>query len=332
MFSSPLNIKTPNNINQPYHPSVIFIEEGFSGYKYWMAESPYPISIKPYRDRWETPCIHCSNDGKFWHELRDNPIDDLTELEIECKAYFSDPHLVLKEDCLECWYRLTTFNNLGSSRTYILRKTSRDGIRWSTRELLIDLFQSDKAFFFEKTIISPSIVYLNQTYYMWFVDKSGIEKNRSIRQIYSANGYKWSNSKICLLQGKYIDPWHIDVQFFDNIYYLLVYELEYNTITLWISKDGLNFNYNKEVLSPSHKFGSFYANGLYRACLVKNKKGFYIYFSCHNNKYSNIGLMFAQSDLNFKVVDGGTRITMTYKIIKDILKRIYSFIKRHYHN
>ncbi len=89
MLCLPLKIVTPGNINQPYHPSVLFFENGFEGYKYWMAESPYPIrSILPYRDRWETPCIHFSNDGKKWESIKDNPIDDLTEEEIKNKYYF----------------------------------------------------------------------------------------------------------------------------------------------------------------------------------------------------------------------------------------------------
>ena len=95
---APLIIKTPEGSNQPYHPSVIYIPEGWNGYKYWMAETPYPLGedgdwkgLPPYRERWENPCVHVSKDGIHWNDFEDsqNPIDDLDENNIINKDYFS---------------------------------------------------------------------------------------------------------------------------------------------------------------------------------------------------------------------------------------------------
>ncbi len=142
---SPLNIETPEGNAQPYHPSVVYIPGGWNGYAYWMAETPYPLGpdgdwngLPPYRARWENPCIHASHDGIHWETPGDlvNPIDDLNETEIENRDFFSDTHLVMNGDTLECWYRISRTQR---DETYILRKYSADGIHWSERETVIDL-------------------------------------------------------------------------------------------------------------------------------------------------------------------------------------------------
>ena len=101
---SPLQIETPDGTNQPYHPSVLFISQKWNGYRYWMAETPYPLGnngdwngLKPYRARWENPCIHVSNDGINWQTppKGSNPIDDLSDADIEHQNYYSDTHLVM---------------------------------------------------------------------------------------------------------------------------------------------------------------------------------------------------------------------------------------------
>ena len=79
----PLEINTFDGSNSPYHPSVLYFENGWNGYKYWMAETPFSPQSKPYEDRNECPSIHVSNDGINWTEIIKNPIDDLTEKEIE---------------------------------------------------------------------------------------------------------------------------------------------------------------------------------------------------------------------------------------------------------
>lgn len=62
---APLSIETPDGYNEPYHPSVVFFENGWHGYHYWMAFTPMPkkAANNPYIDRWECPCVYASNDG-----------------------------------------------------------------------------------------------------------------------------------------------------------------------------------------------------------------------------------------------------------------------------
>ena len=73
----PLDIKTFDGSDSPYHPAVLSFKDGWNGYKYWMAETPFSPKAQPYPDRFECPTIHVSNDGINWTHLGDElkPID-----------------------------------------------------------------------------------------------------------------------------------------------------------------------------------------------------------------------------------------------------------------
>ena len=60
-----LKTPTPDRTNQANHPDVLYFKDGFHGYKYYMAYTPYAYS----NDRVENPCILVSNDGvNFKHQ------------------------------------------------------------------------------------------------------------------------------------------------------------------------------------------------------------------------------------------------------------------------
>jgi hypothetical protein len=80
----PLDIKTFDGSDSPYHPAVLYFKDGWNGYKYWMAETPFSPKAQPYPDRFECPTIHVSNDGVNWAYIGEElkPIDDLTEQQV----------------------------------------------------------------------------------------------------------------------------------------------------------------------------------------------------------------------------------------------------------
>lgn len=292
---SPLEIKTPEGSSQPYHPSVIYIKEGWNGYKYWMAETPYPLGengdwkgLPPYRERWENPCIHVSNDGIHWEKFKDlhNPIDDLDPNNMADKDYFSDPHLTMYKDTLECWYRISHKKN---NMTYILRKYTLNGKDWSAREIMIDL--QDSSTIHNETgnmVISPVIHKNKNGYTMWYVNN--VEKPREICRSYSTDGKKWSKKETCHLSGTFVIPWHIDVAYIDEKYYLVVYDNDATLLTLWQSPDGEAFEYKSTLLSKAPMLGSFYSYGLYRSSLIKDDNEYKLYFSAFE-KRTALGLM-----------------------------------------
>ena len=308
----PLNIKTfEGSSDQPYHPSVLFFKEGWNGYKYWMVETPYPIGALPYRDRWECPTIHVSNDGVNWNSPSDplRPIDDLEEKEIEEKDFFSDPHLVYREGRIECFYRFSKKIETGY-HTYLLRKTSEDGLSWSNRETLLDFMSEESLSSVGDMVRSPAIIYENGEYVMWYVDTLDPNGNKNVCLSTSQDGYHWSSRKRCSLIGKGINPWHIDVAKIGNQYILTIYD--FRDITIWQGEEKNIFNYKKTLLSPSYLLGCFYSEGLYRTSLIKDNNGLKLYFSAFDREKTYIGLMEGNNVDNLKIADySGKRVKLS---------------------
>lgn len=286
----PLHVTTFDQKDSPYHPSIVFFPRKWNGYSYYLAETPffcgYPPKGNVYRDRFECPSIHVSNDGIHWMETTKNPIDNLSDTDISNKDYFSDPHLVFTDNGLECWYRIN--HRYGDyekeNNVLLLRKISRDGIHWGEREIISDLTKSNNPL--GNMIISPAIIF-NQTYHMWYVDS--ISHGQRDIAYSSWDTTKWETKKICKLIGREINPWHIDVSYSGNTYWLIIFDRI--NLTLWKSSDGLNFYFQKELLAPSKRIGSFYSNDLYRACLVKTDTKYRLYFSADDTLKTYIGVM-----------------------------------------
>ncbi|OOM79439.1 hypothetical protein [Clostridium sp. BL-8] len=314
LSKKPLMINDFSGYNQPYHPSVLYFKDKFNNYKYWMVQTPYPIGGLPYRDRWECPCIYWSNDGIKWHtDSKVNPIDDLTPKEIKNGDFLSDPHLVYKKDIniLECWYRITHMNINNSDKrlqypTIVIKKTSYDGLNWSDREIMIDLQDSNNTI--GNMIRSPSIIWDNkkQIYRMWFVDSLPTICNRNIVYAESNDGKIWFNRTL-ITMCSYIDPWHIDVNYFDNKYHLINYtnNTGHRGINYYESIDGINFKFVKELLHPSKiSINEFYSCNLYRSCVLKVDDEIRIYFTAENEFKSSLGLLKGRSFFKLKVFDG----------------------------
>lgn len=61
--SSPLNIESyVADNNEVVHPDVLYFENGWNGYEYWMVFTPFPNSNAQY----ENPSIAVSHDGLIW--------------------------------------------------------------------------------------------------------------------------------------------------------------------------------------------------------------------------------------------------------------------------
>ena len=293
----PLEIKTFDGSNSPYHPSVLYFDNGWNGYKYWMAETPFSPKCKPYEDRNECPSIHVSNDGINWAEIAANPIDDLNGREIEELDYFSDPHLVFTNNKIECWYRFTHRNGIKDNynNLQLVRKTSTDGINWSEREVLVNL-ATNEGDPLGNMVVSPAILHKNGKYRMWYVNSES-RAYREVSYSESTDGKDWAPQRKCILNGQENMPWHIDVNNIEGKYYLLSYDLK--DLTLWYSDNGIIFNHMNKLLEPSVA-GSFYSYSLYRACIIEDKN-LRIYFSAHDSLKTYIGLIEGNSVENLKI-------------------------------
>ena len=327
---APLNIKTFDGSDSPYHPAVLYFENGWNGYKYWMAETPFAPNCKPYRDRNECPSIHVSNDGYIWEEISKNPIDDLNEREIRELDYFSDPHLVFTDNRIECWYRLTKRygNENNRSDVYLLKKTSQNGVDWNEREVLVSL-KEDHENGLGNMVVCPSIIYKDGIYHMWYVDSESMGE-RQLSYSTSQDGKIWDKKTNCQLFGKQINPWHIDVALIKGTYYLTCYD--FKEITIFQAKDNRNFHFIKTLLKPS-TLGSFYGNGLYRASLIFDNN-YKLYFSCDDIFSTYIGVMEGNTIDSMKVASTCEKEfrnfskLLIYKFNVD--RRHYGFIIKHF--
>ncbi|WP_343337258.1 hypothetical protein TPELB_23410 [Terrisporobacter petrolearius] len=317
----PLTIFTPDGYNQPYHPSVVYIPEGLNGYKFWMAETPLPIGATLYRDRYECPCIHASNNGIDWVQPNGlaNPIDDLTSQEISNEDFFSDVHLIYRDDIkkLECWYRIT--RKVDKSHlpitlpTWLIRKTSIDGVNWSEREIMSNFNVSSNPLY--PMVRSQALIWSGSKYMMWFVDGevAGLPfSERTIKYSESEDGLTWTpKTKVGLYKGsdaKPVIPWHIDVQYDNGEYRMLVYELAkdnasgIDNLTHFASVDGKNFSYVNTIIKSTTNKVSYY-QGLYRSCAVKVGSYWYCYISASNDNRTFLGLMKGTKLSNLKIFD-----------------------------
>lgn len=338
----PLDIKTFDGSDSPYHPAVLYFENGWNGYKYWMAETPFSPKTQPYWDRNECPTIHVSNDGVNWSFVGDElkPIDDLTAEEVAGLDFFSDPHLVFVDGRLECWYRFTHRRGIRHDTSFVelCRKTTTDGEHWSEREVLIDLLHSPVGQQFSNMVVSPAILHQDGKYRMWYVN-SEADVQREVHFSSSSDASTWGDIQHCKLIGHAINPWHIDVNYIDGKYYLVCYD---HDITLWESKDGVDFVYKKQLVNLG-VFGCFYWTELYRAVLIKDNS-YKLYFSAADSFNTYIGLMEGDrvDNMIVKLLENkeyrsfGNMFGFVYKyekrriffIIKNTMRKIIRKVKR----
>lgn len=289
---------TKGGTNEGTHPSVLYFENGWNGYKFWMAQTEYPITRKkPSRDYYEDPYIYCSNDGVDF-DFPDGMVEPLAKAK-STSGFHSDPHLVYRSDLnrIECWYRYTDFKNVGdsSTTTWLLRKYSTDGINWSEEEELVDMSVENSTI--GQMIRSHSVSWdnTNSKYRIWFTDgAAGTSKLCYSEVTNPLDISSYSVKQYCNLDC-YTECWHDDV-FIDGDTYYLVNYINRSNVYLYTSIDGINFNFVKTLISIKDGLTSGYFNKLYRTCILKASNTWLVYFTGETLDRASIFLL-AGTDL-----------------------------------
>ncbi|HIE6633000.1 TPA: hypothetical protein ACXORD_005264 [Bacillus luti] len=191
------------------HPSVLFFEERWNGYSYWMGINPY-AGIN-----FENPAIFCSNDGVNWIEPPGikNPIDGMPS-----KGYYSDIHLFMDKDgktmhCLNRHYD-DTFRAI-----YVYSST--DGVNWIDKHTALE--STDAKFDF----LSPAVLLDKGRYTMFAVDmvkqlNNGVRDEIDVYTTHDIRG-TWGKSGVIKVPNLKPDErvWHLEVRRISGIYYLL---------------------------------------------------------------------------------------------------------------
>ena len=124
----PLQISTYDGSGQLTHPDVIYTENEWNNYRYWLVFTPYPNG----NNKMENPSLRSSTDGIRWVK----PFPDLPDpvvpppADVIAGGFNSDPDIVLAGSKMYLFYRQTSATRI----TMVYFKTSLDAVHWSESE------------------------------------------------------------------------------------------------------------------------------------------------------------------------------------------------------
>ena len=198
-----LTVPTYDGSNVTVHPSALYFPDGWNGYRYWLAITPYPGSDSEY----ENPSILASNDGVTFAAP-----PGVTNPLVASPAgigYNSDPCLTLGPDNrLYLFFR--DYNATGSTppRDRLLVMSSADGISWSTPVVIVDTADN------VQRLASPTAWY-DRARGLWIILAVDIVGTQTIKRLTSSSATSgWSAASAIsftpALSGT--NPWHIEAR------------------------------------------------------------------------------------------------------------------------
>jgi len=251
-----INADTPLNIpsyvgdvdNEVTHPSVVYFNKPFNGYKYWMAFTPYPLGNKIY----ENPSIVASNDGINW-VVPNGITNPIIPQPAGNAGYFnSDTHLLLDKDGKTLYLSYKTTDALGT-RIDIIK--SIDGISWSTPKTILANQDS----------ICPIIKWDGFAYNLWTVLTTNTPYTLEKRTCLTPDGV-YSNPITCtfpLPAGRYM--WHYDIYQYGEEYHMVMQDSlgaygVHGVIYFAKSTDGITWTRSNEAILKEDygKWDKFY--------------------------------------------------------------------------
>jgi len=247
-----LPLTTYDGSGQTVHPSVISTGL-WNGYKYWMANTPYPSSDSAY----ENPSIWGSNDGLTWAVPSGitNPV-----IAKPVNGFNADPDLFFEGDKLHMVFKETTLD--GS----VIKYTSFDGTSWTTPVVVLTPIAD------EKVCVSPSIVKIGGVYFIYYSTYEGElpTTNPRVRRVSCSTingtygGHELINAPVVGLGRIW---WHLSVKLINNKFWLSSVDASTSgpsdNIFILQSVDGVNFTkYIYPVVRKSGLNHSFYRASL----------------------------------------------------------------------
>lgn len=299
--SEPLSIPTyiPDN-DETCHPDVLYFEEPWNGWHYWMCHTPYPNTNAQF----ENPSIAVSNDGINWVEPEGivNPIAEPYEGNDHNNNYNSDPHLLMSHNGQTMhliWRRKNGWNN-----ELIRLKSSTDGINWSETTDILSVLGTNPAL--NETALSPCIVraggeYDNR-YMLWTVNTKVNPRSVYLRKNNQLNA-NWSEPILTDI-GEFPDGyrlWHMDIDYVDGYYEMIASvgnstSQEGKVLYLGKSLDGIHWEFSDEPVMVGDQ--NSWDKRLYRSAFIRDEsgRGYKLWYGCMNNPQWRIGYSSATAD------------------------------------
>jgi hypothetical protein len=265
--SAPLTICPASQDDcQTVEPQVIQFAKPFNGFQYYMVTSGYPQGDA--RD--ENPSIMVSNDGLNWtvpkglqNPLSSPPCMGAPTRQGPCD-FDQDPTIVYDGQKLNAYWILTYTDNIPTNTPFFIEhSSSTDGAHWSPAQKLITVP------FYE--LLAPSVVYHDQTYYMFSINPGANAVNCTKHQTAnmevrtSSDGLAWSAPVTTDIKQNGFIVWHPNMTWIPELreYWAVIadypvgsgcgYDTNQGTsMFFYRSLDGVHWtSYPKPVLAPS---------------------------------------------------------------------------------
>ena len=289
-----LSIPTHEGSGQVVHPSVLYFPQGWNGYEYWMAHTPYPFGAEKHED----PNIVASHDGDAWVVPvgLTNPLDDQTG---NPSPYNSDTHLMMGPNGeMICTWRMVDRPDGGRNR--IFWRTSTDGVNWTPKVEIMARPNPGEA----STLVSQSLHRVAGKWRLYGIDTTA-NPNRLVyfesSAAVPATG-SWGPLTVCptppVPAGR--DWWHVDIQNHNGEWVGIMNDVERGTagvdgdIFFMRSVDGVNWDVSPLSLIP--KISSTH-DSIYKTGFIPSGSG------------SNLTL-----DVFYSAFPRGTREFRTYRV------------------
>jgi hypothetical protein len=272
-----VNLQTSEGTGQACHPDITYIPAGFGtgGWRYWMVCTPYAYAHFVH----ENPEIFTSHDGIHW-TIPDGATNPLIFRPEGAWDYNSDPDMFFLKGRLWLYYRETR-HALGALETRIYLSTSGDGAHW-TSPVEVLFAGGDEAL-----LMSPAVIYQNDAFHMWTVDRAA--NGFQVMRRESTDGVTWSTPVRCTLVGlREREPWHMDVTCEEDRLSALLVSLktppDWRLHYAYSIDQGNTWNVEGFLLEPAYEFEETLQ---YRATLLKtgsNPHTYRIWYSAGNRR------------------------------------------------
>jgi hypothetical protein len=216
-------LTTYDGSGETIHPSVLDLGSAWNGYRYWMANTPYPGN----NDDYENPSIWASNDGVTWVVPAGltNPV-----VPMPATLYNADAELYFESGTMYMIWR-------DASDSKIKQLRSTNGITWTNLTTLFTWSISVEC-------VSPALIKIGAKYYMYGQSAQSIGfivrySSNTIDGTYANPEYIVTN----VVSGKVW--WHLGIRYLNGAYWIAACEAPFggipNNIYLFKSTDGINF-------------------------------------------------------------------------------------------
>lgn len=258
--STKLSVTTPYRSDDGVtHPHILEFYNGFRGYRYIIAITPYLDA----NDAYENPCIYGSND-LINLELLDGfeqPLDPRPpQVDGGVSAYNSDNVLVYDPISgeLVCIWRQTLPKPESVIERYsaLWERRTKDGYRWTDKKRIFLDSKSPESNI--GGVGSPGLIYDVKSGY-WYLYVNRLDSSATALRVFKSKSLdedSWQYVGIANT-GDISGAWHHEVRIIGDKVCILVHQLAaQKSLYFGISDDFLNFSYSKSLFTDNDIYKS----------------------------------------------------------------------------